>query len=115
MVEFVLRVGEGEYDEMDATWTYVLDRVAIVVAERGDAAHVVTVYRVSSHSMNLMLTFDADVNALYVQFSERDVVETIQLAKGVMLDVDVDGEAVGLEILNAIPGWLRHYPPCQIP
>jgi len=50
MVEFVLRVGEGEYDEMDATWTYVLDRVAIVVAERGDAAHVVTVYRVSSHT-----------------------------------------------------------------
>lgn len=54
--------------------------------------------------MNPMLTFDADVNALYVQFSERDVVETIQLAKGVMLDVDVDGEAVGLEILNADTG-----------
>ena len=50
MVEFVLRVGEGEYDEDDATWTYVLDRVAVVVAERGDTAHVVTVYRVSAHT-----------------------------------------------------------------
>lgn len=54
--------------------------------------------------MNALLTFDADVNALYVQFSEHDVADTVQLAKGVLLDVDADGEAVGLEVLNADSG-----------
>jgi uncharacterized protein YuzE len=51
--------------------------------------------------MNAVLTYDPDVNALYVSFGSAEVAETVQLAKGVFLDVDADRQAVGLEVLNA--------------
>lgn len=47
------------------------------------------------------LTFDPDVMALYIAFSDHAVHETVELSRGVYLDVDEDGQAVGLEILNA--------------
>lgn len=56
------------------------------------------------------LTCDPDVRALYVQFSDTDVLETVQLANGVYLDIDADGQAVGFEILNADPTLLASVP-----
>lgn len=47
------------------------------------------------------LTYDADVKALYIELTDADVLETVELAKGVYLDIDAEGRAVGFEILNA--------------
>jgi uncharacterized protein YuzE len=47
------------------------------------------------------LTYDADVQALYIQLTDGDVLETVELARGVYVDIGADGQAVGFEILNA--------------
>ncbi len=60
--------------------------------------------------MNTTLTYDPDVKALYIQLSAAEVLETVELAKGVYLDVDADGQAVGFEILNADAGLLASVP-----
>lgn len=57
-----------------------------------------------------LVTYDADVKALYIQFSDADVLETVELAKGVYLDVDKDGQPVGFEILHADAALLASVP-----
>lgn len=52
------------------------------------------------------VTYDPDVNALYIQLIDAEVLETVELAKGVYLDIDADGRAIGFEILNADAGCL---------
>lgn len=56
------------------------------------------------------LTFDPDVNALYVQLTDAVVLETVELARNVYLDVDAEGQAVGFEILNADASLLASIP-----
>ncbi len=56
------------------------------------------------------LTYDPEVNALYVQLVEEEVAETVELAKGVYLDVDADGQVIGIEILNADASLLAAIP-----
>lgn len=46
-------------------------------------------------------TYDPDVNALYIELIDTEVLETVELAKDVYLDVDAEGQVVGFEILNA--------------
>lgn len=60
--------------------------------------------------MNATLTYDPDVKTLYIQLTDADVLETVELAAGVYLDVDDHGEPVGLEILNAAPTLLAGLP-----
>ena len=60
--------------------------------------------------MNTTLTYDPDVKALYIQLTEADVLDTVELAKGVYLDIDANGQAVGFEILNADTTLLASVP-----
>lgn len=57
-----------------------------------------------------LVTYDADVQALYIQLTDTDVLETIELAKGVYLDIDTAGQPVGFEILNADTTLLASVP-----
>jgi uncharacterized protein YuzE len=56
------------------------------------------------------VTCDPDVNALYIQLIDAEVLETVELAKSVYLDIDVDGRAIGFEILNADASLLASIP-----
>ena len=56
------------------------------------------------------LTYDREAEALYLQFSEEEIVETIELADNVYVDVDKDGNPVGFEILGAEPELLASLP-----
>ncbi len=56
------------------------------------------------------VTCDPDVNALYIQLIDAEVLETVELAKGVYLDFDADGRAIGFEILNADASLLASVP-----
>jgi uncharacterized protein YuzE len=49
------------------------------------------------------LTYDPEVKALYIQLSENEIAETLELSESVYVDVDADGEPVGFEILHAAP------------
>jgi uncharacterized protein YuzE len=56
------------------------------------------------------LTYDREADALYLQFSEEEIVETIELAENVYVDVDKEGNPVGFEVLGAEPGLLASLP-----
>ncbi|MCO5223538.1 MAG: DUF2283 domain-containing protein [Thermomicrobiales bacterium] len=54
------------------------------------------------------LTYDREADALYLQFSEEEIEETIELAENV--DVDKDGNPVGFEVLGVEPELLASLP-----
>ncbi len=56
------------------------------------------------------LTFDPDVQALYIKLSDAAIVETLELSRTVCVDIDAEGQAVGFEILNADPALLAKVP-----
>lgn len=45
--------------------------------------------------------YDAESDALYVRFADSPVVESEEVADGVVLDFDGDGKIVGFEFLEA--------------
>lgn len=47
------------------------------------------------------LTYDAEVRAMYVRFSNHPVSRSIELSETVYVDLDEDGEPIGFEILEA--------------
>jgi uncharacterized protein YuzE len=46
-------------------------------------------------------TYDPESDALYVRFADSPVVESEEIADGVVLDFDGDGKIVGFEFLEA--------------
>lgn len=48
-VALVLRIGEGYADE-DDSWIYELGKIRVVITERNDVAHVITVIRLRKQS-----------------------------------------------------------------
>lgn len=51
--------------------------------------------------MNKMkFTHDQDANAIYVRFSDTEVDSTIALSNTVYIDIDSQGNPVGMEVLN---------------
>jgi uncharacterized protein YuzE len=52
------------------------------------------------------LEYDEEANALYLRFTSADIDDTIVLSDSVYVDVDANGDPVGIEILHATPGEL---------
>jgi len=57
-----------------------------------------------------ILSYDPEANALYLQFSENEVEQTIELSESVYVDLDADGMPVGLEVLDASSDILANLP-----
>jgi uncharacterized protein YuzE len=49
----------------------------------------------------MRITYDAEVDALYIRFLETTVT-TEHLAEGIAADYDAEGRLAGLEILDAV-------------
>ncbi len=49
----------------------------------------------------MRITYDAEVDALYIQFLEATVT-TEHLAEGIAADYDAEGKLAGIEILDAL-------------
>jgi uncharacterized protein YuzE len=49
----------------------------------------------------MKITYDREVDALYIRFKEMTVT-TEHLAEGIAADYDADGHLVGIEILDAM-------------
>ncbi len=45
--------------------------------------------------------YDAKADALYVRFADTQVIESEEVAEGVMLDFDADGRIVAIEAWDA--------------
>jgi len=45
--------------------------------------------------------YDSEADALYVRFSDTAIVESEEVAEGVVLDFDVEGRIVAIEVLDA--------------
>jgi uncharacterized protein YuzE len=51
--------------------------------------------------MTLKVEYDAAANAAYIRFSTEAVLESEEVAEGIVLDYDTDGRIVGMEVLDA--------------
>lgn len=47
----------------------------------------------------MKIEFDPIADALYLELSESDVEKTEEIKPGVMMDYDIDGNIVGVEVL----------------
>jgi uncharacterized protein YuzE len=45
--------------------------------------------------------YDSDADALYVRFADALVIESEEVADGVVLDFDAEGRIVAIEVLDA--------------
>lgn len=51
----------------------------------------------------IKITYDEEVNAAYVTLTNKKIELTTQVHPNINLDLDEDGNIVGIEILNALP------------
>ncbi len=51
--------------------------------------------------MTLKFEYDADANAAYIRFSSEPILESEEVADGIVLDYDRHGHIVGMEVLDA--------------
>jgi uncharacterized protein YuzE len=58
--------------------------------------------------MSVRLHYDAIADAAYLRFSAESVIESEEVAPGVVLDYDAQGRIVGMEVLRA-----REHPPAD--
>ncbi len=49
----------------------------------------------------MKLNYHPETDSLYIDLSEKTSVETREISEGVLLDYDVDGHLVGIDIDNA--------------
>ena len=49
----------------------------------------------------MKFSYDNNVDSLYIQFQKDDVIESEELMPGVVLNIDRDGNVVGIEISDA--------------
>jgi len=48
----------------------------------------------------MRIKLDPESDALYIRFAERPIMESEEVAQGIILDFDDQGRVVGLEILQ---------------
>ena len=47
------------------------------------------------------ISFDAQADALYIQFQKGNVTKTLKVRNGLLVDIDEKGRIFGIEILDA--------------
>ncbi|HEV2897066.1 MAG TPA: DUF2283 domain-containing protein [Pseudaminobacter sp.] len=60
--------------------------------------------------MTLKVEYDAAANGAYIRFSSEPVLESEEVADGIILDYDTEGHIVGMEVLDA----RQHLPPTML-
>ncbi len=49
----------------------------------------------------MKITFDKEADALYIEFSEGEFASNKKIDKDTIIDLDKDGNILGIEIINA--------------
>ncbi len=66
----------------------------------------------------MILEYASDVDALYVRFRRGKVADTIEIEHLIVVDLDADGQPLGIEFVNAddfLPFLRRHGGPLTWP
>ena len=66
----------------------------------------------------MIFEYATDVNALYVRFRRGKVAETVEIEHLIVVDLDGDGQPLGMEFVNAddfLPFLRRHGGPLTLP
>jgi uncharacterized protein YuzE len=50
-------------------------------------------------------TFDADSQSLYIRLTDHQIAEQDEMPDGTVVDLDAEGEAVGIEVLRTWAPW----------
>jgi uncharacterized protein YuzE len=53
----------------------------------------------------MKLHYDSDTDSLYIDLADRPGVESLEVRPGVVLDLDAEGQVVGIDIDHA-SGWV---------
>jgi len=51
--------------------------------------------------MDMKVSYDPKHDVLYLKFSDAKIVDTVEVAEGILIDYGENGEIVGIEIINA--------------
>ena len=49
----------------------------------------------------MVIRYDKELDIVYIRFSEKEIVESEENKPGVILDYDIEGSIVGIEVLKA--------------
>jgi len=49
----------------------------------------------------MVIRYDKELDIVYIRFSEKKIIESNEDKPGIILDYDIEGSIVGLEVLNA--------------
>ena len=52
-------------------------------------------------SLNMVFRYDKELDIVYIRFSEKKIEESNEDKPGIILDYDIEGSIVGIEVLNA--------------
>jgi uncharacterized protein YuzE len=50
---------------------------------------------------NMIIRYDKELDIVHIRFSEKKIVESNENKPGIILDYDIEGSLVGIEVLNA--------------
>ncbi|MBN1252344.1 MAG: DUF2283 domain-containing protein [Bacteroidales bacterium] len=50
----------------------------------------------------MKITYDKEIDALYIKLSEKKIVESEEVQKDVIIDFDENNEIVGIEVLHFV-------------
>ena len=49
----------------------------------------------------MQITYDAEADAMYIEFQDAKPADNVDIEEGVLADLDSEGRIIGLEILDA--------------
>ncbi len=49
----------------------------------------------------MVIRYDKELDIVYIRFSEKKIIESNEDKPGIILDYDIEGTIVGIEVLNA--------------
>ncbi|MEI7831011.1 MAG: DUF2283 domain-containing protein [Prolixibacteraceae bacterium] len=49
----------------------------------------------------MVIRYDKELDIVYIRFSEKNIEESNEDKPGIILDYDLEGKIVGIEVLNA--------------
>lgn len=57
--------------------------------------------RFLSKIKKMVIRYDKELDIVYIRFSEKKIAESNEDKPGIILDYDIEGSIVGIEVLNA--------------
>jgi len=55
----------------------------------------------------MVIRYDKELDIVYIRFSEKKIVESNEDKPGIILDYDIVGSIIGIEVLNASSQMLQ--------